>query len=274
MKAINPNYSNKFFKVDNMELNKVQKDFKEKVSSEIGLFPEGLFRYVITHPFTFDDGDHYVIVLKKIGDKWLLTDEGHTLMHLSYEDLDLGRGGYREVIENTVSAYSLHNHQGELILPVPETRFGDSLFSFIQALIKISDVKYLQRERIRSLFMEEFKGFLSETIPQPYREFDYSEPEKDPLHVYTIDCLLKAKRKPVFIFGITGDSKCQTSTNMIYWWEKQRDSFDVMAVFENQEDINRKILARFSDVCGRQFSNLATNKDRIKGFINEALVQN
>jgi len=256
-----------------MELTEVQKNFKEKVCDEIRLIPEGLSRYVVSHPFTFDDGDHYIIVLKKIGENWLLTDEGHTIMHLSYEDLDLKHGGYKEIIDNIVSAFGLDNRQGELILPVPETRFGDALFSFIQALVKLSDIKYLQRERIRSLFMEEFKGFLGEAIPQQYRQFDYAHPERDPKRVYTVDCLLKAPKRPVFIFGIINDSKCQTVTNIIYWWEKQGDHFDITAIFENQEEINRKVLARFSDVCGRQFSNLPTNRDRIKGYIGEVLAK-
>ncbi len=254
-----------------MEIKDVQKDFKEKVCEEIRLIPEGLSRYVVSHPFTFDDGDHYIIVLKKMGEDWLLSDEGHTIMHLSYEDIDLRHGGYREIIDNTVSALGLENRRGELVVRIPETRFGDALFSFIQALVKISDIKYLQRERVRSLFMEEFNGFLGETIQQQYRQFDYYHPERDPQRVYTIDCLLKAKARPTFIFGITGDSKCQTATNIIYWWEKQQSIFDVTAIFENQEDINRKVLARFSDVCGRQFSNLPTNRERIKGYIDEVL---
>ncbi len=254
-----------------MELTDVQKDFKEKVSEEIRLIPEGLSRYVVSHPFTFDDGDHYIVVLKKIGENWLLSDEGNTIMHLSYEDIDLRHKGYREIIDNTVSAFGLENRQGELMLRIPEARFGDALFSFIQALVKISDIKYLQRERVRSLFMEEFRGFLGDTIPQEYRQFDYSHPERDPQHVYTIDCLLKVQARPTFIFGIPGDSKCQTVTNVIYWWEKQQSVFDVMAIFENQEEINRKVLARFTDVCGRQFSSLPTNRDRIKGYIGEIL---
>jgi hypothetical protein len=254
-----------------MNITDIEQEFKKKVCDEIRLSPEGLSRYAVVHPFTFDDDDHYIVVLKNVGGEWLLTDEGHTIMHLSYEDIDLGRGGHREIINNTISAFGLVNRQGELTLPISEMRFGDALFSFIQALVKISDVKYLEREDVRSLFMEEFKGFLAQLIPEARRQFDYYHPQRDPRRVYPIDCRAETRNKPLFIFGITSDSKCQTATNIIYWWERQGERFDVMAVHENMEEINGRILARFSDVCGKQFSNLPTNRDRITAFIEESL---
>lgn len=255
-----------------MNITDIEQDFQKKVCDKIRLLPEGLSRYLVIHPFTFDDGDHYVVVLKHVGGEWQLSDEGHTIMHLSYEDIDLGRGGYREIVNNTVSAFGLVNREGELTLPVPEMRFGDALFSYIQALVKISDVKYLERERVRSLFMEEFKGFLTELIPEPRRRFDYYHPERDPRRVYPVDCCAETRNRPLFIFGITSDSKCQTATNIIYWWERQGEAFNVMAIHENMEEINSRVLARFSDVCGKQFSNLPTNRDRITTFVEESLI--
>lgn len=249
----------------------IEQDFRKKVCDEVHLLPEGLMRYVIDHPFTFDDGDHYVAILRGVDGGWELSDEGHTIMHLSYEAIDLKKGGYKEIIDNTVSAFGLVNHEGELTLSIPETRFGDALFSFIQALVKISDVKYLERERVRSLFMEEFKGFLTEKVPESSRKFEYHHPQLDPRRIYAVDCRLEARTKPLFVFGITNDSKCQTATNIIYWWEKQGEPFNVMAIYENQEEINNRIQARFSDVCGKQFSNLPTNRDRITSFIEESL---
>ena len=65
----------------------IETDFKQKVCDQIRVVPEGMDRYRIFTPFLFEDGDHLAIVLKNQREKWLLSDEGHTYMHLTY-DLD------------------------------------------------------------------------------------------------------------------------------------------------------------------------------------------
>jgi len=48
-------------------------------------------------------------------------------------------------------------------------------------------------------------------------------------------------------------------------------TFRSLAIFEDQEQINRKVLARYSDVSEKQFSSLGANRERIKGYLEEAL---
>src|SRR5947209_11394931 len=124
-----------------MNLASIKDDFKSRVCEQIDLEQEGEDRFLVVTPFRFEDGDHFVIVLKKEGNQWILTDEASTIMHLSYwmDDKALESdavGNRKEIMDNSLSGYRVQNRDGEVILPVVESRFGDALFNFIQALTK------------------------------------------------------------------------------------------------------------------------------------------
>jgi len=74
----------------------------------------------------------------------VLSDEGHTFMHITYdlEDKDLRSGGRQKIISNALFAFSVEDRNGELILRIQDDHYGDALYSFIQALFKISDVSF------------------------------------------------------------------------------------------------------------------------------------
>lgn len=165
----------------------LENELKRKVSAEIDVEREGIDRYIVYTPFMFDDGDHFVIVLKKKDDRWRFTDEGHTFIHMSYEEIDLSQGTRKSIIDQVLRSFRLDNDAGELCLEVPDGEYGDALFSFIQALVKISDTAYWTRERVRSTFMEDFRAFLEQKIPNQRRTFDYSDRQHDPEGKYPVD---------------------------------------------------------------------------------------
>ena len=251
-----------------MELDDFRKDFKRKVCEEVDLCSEGMGRFLIQTPFTFDDGDHLKIVLKKDEkDNWILTDEGHTFMHLSYEDIDLDTKTRHFIIERFLTANKIKNTEGELVLKIEDGSYGDALYSFIQGIIHISDVTYLKRERVKSAFMEEFRSFIPTQVPEEKITFDYYDPVHDPNALYPVDCFIEAKLRPVFLFAILSDDRCRDVTISILQYEKFGINFSAAAIFENQEEINRKVLARFSDVCEKQFSSLPSAKERFDRYL-------
>ena len=122
-----------------MSAKTITQDFRQKVCDQVRLEAEGVDRYRVFTPFRFEDGDHLVIVLKREKDRWVLSDEGHTFMHLSYdlEDKDLRSGGRQKIISNALAAFSVEDREGELVIPVRDDEYGDALYSYIQALLKI-----------------------------------------------------------------------------------------------------------------------------------------
>ena len=78
-----------------------------------------------------------------------------------------------------------------------------------QGLLKITDITYLSRERVRSTFMEDFKMFVTAEIPKERLKFDYSDSSHDPEGKYLVDCRVNGMQKPLFIYAIANDDKCR-----------------------------------------------------------------
>ena len=112
-----------------MTTEEVLTQFRETVDRKIAFVPDGIGRYRVSTPFRFDDGDHFSICLKREGDTWILSDEGTTYMHLSY-DLDESGLMDRErqaVISNALSQFGVDDHNGELKIVVRNGECGDAL---------------------------------------------------------------------------------------------------------------------------------------------------
>lgn len=252
-----------------MQIQEIESAFRSKVVDRLRVEPEGVHRFRVFNPFVFDDGDHLSIVLKQEGDRWLLSDEGNTYMRLTYrlEEKSLFSGTRQKIIADALEMFGLEDRQGELIAEIPGDAFGDALYSFVQGILRISDVALLSRERAQSAFLDDFKSFLSESLPFDRFCLDWHHPKLDPEGIYRVDCYLNGVVAPTAIFALPNDAKVRDATITLLKFEQWGYKLRAIGVFEDQETVARSVLARFSDVCDKQFSSLGGNKDRLRSYL-------
>ena len=77
--------------------------------------------------------------------------------------------------------------------------------------------------------------------------------------------------KPMMVFALPSDDRVRDAIISLLQFERWNIPHRSLAIFEDQEEVNRKVLARFSDMCEKQFSSLGVNKERIATYLNESL---
>jgi hypothetical protein len=225
----------------------ITQDFRNRVCEQIQLEAEGPDRFRVLTPFRFEDGDHFGIVLKRDGDGWILTDEAHTMMHLSYwlEEKDFETGNRQAIVQGSLSGFSVEDRDGEFIIPITDERYGDALFNFVQALSKVTDVSFLSRERVRSTFLEDLRSFLQSQVPPGRLSFDWTDPMHDPRERYPVDFRINQMPRPLFIYALPTDGKVKDATINLLTFEHWGLTFQSLGIFEQQEAIIGILLGRF-----------------------------
>lgn len=234
--------------------------------------PYGRRGLLLQTPVMFPDGDILVIRVQPdpTGEReYEITDAGHTLMHLATLGIRVTVGKRGQIFDAILDRYGIENRDGELRTSCTRGQLGSALVDFIQCLVRVTDLGLLRRQVVRELFMEEFRAFVADVAREVgwRAELDYVDPSVDPHGRYCIDARLGRNGAEVFVFGIHTDAKCRDATITILYYERTAREFISLGVFQDQTRINRHVLARFSDVCDRQFPNLSSARERLARFL-------
>ena len=129
----------------NLDLNKLQASLCELMCTNVTIRARNNNLVAIETPFSFSDGDPYQIYIKELpGGIIRLTDMGHTMMHLSYEnEVDKFREGTRgKILEQIIVDSMIQESGGEFFLDTPLNQLGISIFRLGQAITRIYDLTF------------------------------------------------------------------------------------------------------------------------------------
>ena len=188
----------------NSDYNEVIESIKRTICSKTTLESRGVDCYLVHTGFTFQDGDELHILLKKTNDRWILTDEAHTLMWLSYEDFTLTESR-KGLLNKTLRSNNATMEEGRIIIDCTNRDAGQCLMYMIQAILQTADLLYLNRNNVRNSYNDDVKQMMRKLLGDRC-EFDkhINNNGED----YLIDIYVEAKT-PLYVFTISNKDHCK-----------------------------------------------------------------
>lgn len=248
----------------NFDIQKLQAALCSHLCAEIKLKEKNGQLLAVDTPFFFADGDPYQIYIKEMpGGIMRLTDLGHTMMHLSYEnDTDKFREGTRgKLFEQIKSETSVEEDEGAFFIDTSIEDLGHNIFRLGQALTKINDLTYLNRARSESTFYDDLKKQLFKIVGEERVIKDYFYDKMESAGDYPIDYRIEGKYAPLFLFGIPNKDKARLTTIIIERLLRANADFDSLLIFSDLGTIPKQDLARLSNAGGEIIASLDAESD-------------
>lgn len=224
-------------------------------------------KIMLQTPFSYPDGDQYALYLSETETGGVrISDGGHTLMHLSYEnDVDKFFSSTRNILLNQVVTeqdINFSEENGQFFIDTSVNHLADAAFKLGQALTRIHDLTFLNRSRVASTFYDDLKEQLSTIVPIDNIQQNYIAKGLPNAEQYPVDFCIEGKSEtPIFLFGIPNRDKARLATIFLQYFHQNHVDFESLLVFENQEEIPRSDLSRLSNVGGEMISSLNAEDD-------------
>jgi len=244
-----------------------EKNLCEQLCTQVKLHHRNNGQVMLETPFSYPDGDQYPIYLSETNTGGLrVSDGGHTLMHLSYEnDVDKFFEGSRNILLNQVLSEQGVNYDeatGQFSIDCAPAHLSEGVFRLGQALTRVYDLTFLNRSRVISTFYEDLQEQINALVSVEKIHKNYIVPGLPNADHYRVDFCIDARdNQSLYLFGVPGRDKARLTTIFLQYFIQNKVDFDSMLVFENQEDIPRSDLARLSNVGGEMISSLNAEDD-------------
>ena len=197
----------------------------------------------------------------------VLSDLGHTMMHISYEhDVDAFYKGAREVQrEIIVNQAGIDETDGIFSIEVEPDKIVDALFTLGQALTRIYNLTTLSRERVNSTFDKELEEMLQTIIEKRYIEMNYKPLQGADADNYMVDYRIQMPNDDqVFLYGVPNQHRARLATISLYEFRHRSVNFVSVIVYENQQELPRGDVARLTNVADTAIASLAANDDLVR----------
>ena len=217
-------------------------------------------------PFVFPDGDHFPVYVTESETGCVrLSDQGHTMMHISYDhDVDSFYQGAKAMLrEQVVQEFGIIDEEGVFSIETTHDHLASALFTLGQALTRIYDLAFLNHDRGSSTFYRDLEQALTTIVGEDSIESDFIITGISNADKYPVDYRIKRPENDthLFLFGVSGQDKARLTTIVLSYFLRQNLDFDSIVVYADMGSIPRSDLARLTDVSGTAVSSLDAQSD-------------
>jgi hypothetical protein len=261
----------------NLDLEILQEQLCKAMCAQIQIRQKTATLLAIDTPFTFSDGDQYQLYVKELMPAGVLriTDNGHTMMHLSYENevKDFREGTRGKLFAQILAQFEVNEVDGEFYIDTTSSELVPAIFRLGQAITKLTDLTFLNRVRVEATFYEDLDERLRLIISDPSKVIkNYINPDLSQAKDYPIDYFIEGKTSPLYLFGIAGRDKAKLTTIILEHLLNASINFESLLVFMDQSAIPKSDLARLSNVGGEMISSLDAYEDMKRKIERKALL--
>lgn len=245
------------------DIDQLIESMKKSICSKISLEPRGVDRYLIHTGFTFQDGDELHMVLKKKDGRWIITDDAHTLMWLSYEDFNLSETR-KAILDVTLSSNNVSFDDGRIYIDCTGRDAGQCLMSMIQAILQTADLLYLSRSNVRNTYTDDVKQLMKATLGSSC-EFDK--------HIrrggeeYVVDVYVDAPT-PLYVFSVSNNDRCKDAIITILSLSLEADmKFTSLTFVDQAANLGKENLVKLTNRTDKLLYN--TPSDELHRFLEK-----
>lgn len=222
-----------------MNDNAVRAIFRSRGNTSFDLYERRTGTFQLIAPIMHEDGDMIDIYLQDSPegeDIVRITDFGMTLMRLSYS-FDIHTPTRQRIFDGILNNNGVKAQSGNLFLDTQPNLLYESVLQFAGCVQKVTNMRYWNRESVRSAFYEDFDGYVTDELVK-------FEPVKNlsPIDDYpiSVDWSFTHNRRNFYLFGVLGNEKAKNVAIALLEFQKANLPFMSLVVHEDIEDLGNK----------------------------------
>jgi len=176
---------------------------------------------IITTPYLDRHNDYIQIYAKKVGNGFILTDDGYTIRDLEQSGCKLDTPKRQDLLRITLNGFGVELQNEALVVRASLDNFALKKHNLVQAILAVNDLFYLAQPTVKSLFYEDVAAWLD------FHEIRYTPRVKftgktgyDHLFDFVIP---KSRRQPERIVQTINRPSRDTAQALVLAWIDTKD---------------------------------------------------